>query len=99
MSKIYISGPMTGYDNFNKDAFDFAKRKLEAINEYDQVITPFDIAPNQDPNSWLFYMKLDIKALMDCDAIYVLKGYENSKGAMIEVNLAKSLSYPIFYEN
>lgn len=43
-------------------------------------------------------MKADIKLLMDCDAIYLLKGWEDSKGARIEKELAESLGYRIIKE-
>lgn len=40
-------------------------------------------------------MRADLKLLLDCDAIYLLKGYQNSKGAMIEYDLARILHFDI----
>ncbi len=33
--------------------------------------------------------------MLDCDALYMLDGWENSKGAIIEFELAKSLGIGI----
>jgi len=47
---------------------------------------------------WLTYMRNDIKTLMLCDEIHMLKDWESSKGAKIEHDLAKSLGIKIVYE-
>ena len=44
-------------------------------------------------------MRKDIKLLMDCDCILMLKGWSVSRGASIERELAMSLGLPIFYED
>ena len=43
---------------------------------------------------WEDYMKDDIKLLCDCDAIYFLKNWTDSKGAIMEHEIAKQLSIP-----
>jgi len=44
-------------------------------------------------------MKRDCDVVCDeCDAVYMLKGYGDSKGAMTEMWLAKSLGLDIFFE-
>ena len=45
--------------------------------------------------SWEKHMRADLKLMLDCDGIYLLKGYQNSKGAMIEYDLARILHYNI----
>lgn len=35
------------------------------------------------------YIDAGLKQLMDCNAIYMLSGYENSKGAMLEKHYAE----------
>lgn len=44
-------------------------------------------------------MKSDIIQLMHSDAIYMLEGYENSKGAFLEYMIAVKLEMPITYEH
>ena len=43
-------------------------------------------------------MREGIKLLMDCDAIYMLEGYEHSRGAKLELQLADKLGMHIWYE-
>jgi hypothetical protein len=40
----------------------------------------------------------DIRQLMTCDAIYMLKGWEKSKGASLEHHIAKELGLEIYYD-
>jgi hypothetical protein len=41
--------------------------------------------------TWQEYMREDIKALMDCDGIFMLDGWNRSKGARVEKELAEEL--------
>jgi hypothetical protein len=43
-------------------------------------------------------MKEDIKAMCDCDAIYLLKNYTDSKGALLELAIAKELKLEVIYQ-
>ena len=43
---------------------------------------------------WTDYMKEDIKQLCDCDAIYFLSNWVNSRGAIMERDIAKQLLIP-----
>lgn len=99
--KIYISGPISGVPNDNKDAFVKAKEFLHAKNWI--VRTPFDpdileYTKKLGENSWQNYMKPDIMALMECDAIYMLSTYAASRGARIEKLLAEELGYEVYYQ-
>jgi len=91
--RVYISGPMTGYDDFNYPAFFAAEDRLKGWGY--KVINP---ARNQMQNTWHGYLRLDIKQMMDCDAIYMLSGWESSKGSNIEFWLAEQLDFEIMYE-
>jgi hypothetical protein len=90
--KLYISGPMTGIHELNKPAFNEAEVQLDAAGH--AVINPVkNGVPDTSP--WLDHMRADIKMLMDCDAVATLPGWENSKGAQIEVELARMLGLPV----
>jgi hypothetical protein len=92
---IYIAGPITGKPNYNQVAFLYAKTKLQAKGY--EVISPLEIVePGQLP--WESYMKKDIPILIDCDEVYMLKGWNKSKGAALEHSLALNLNIPITYE-
>jgi hypothetical protein len=90
----YISGPITGLKNHNKPAFDKAIEQLGR----DNCISPFDITTIEPAKTWLDYMKADIKVLMDCDSIYMLEGWEYSKGAKLELTIAEELGYKVTFQ-
>ena len=54
--------------------------------------------PAEKTPEWSDYMRAYIKALCDCDAIFMIYGWENSKGARIEFNLAVDLGLKVIYE-
>ena len=91
--KIYISGPMTGKPDLNREAFERAAMALRGKGY--EVINPHDI--EQPVISWAACMRQDIKALMDADAIAMLTGWEDSNGARIEFHLAHKLGMKIVY--
>lgn len=90
----YISGPMTGYADYNRQSFfDAAKYLRKGAN----VINPAEF-PSSDEMEYADYMKRDISALLLCDSIYMLKGWKDSKGANLEYQIAKVLGYNIMEE-
>jgi hypothetical protein len=94
MMKLYISGPMTGLPEFNFPAFMAAAKELRKRGH--QVCNPAEKNEEGNPDmQWIDYMRLDIKMLMDCDGVACLPGWENSRGAKIEVDLARSLGFPV----
>jgi hypothetical protein len=58
-----------------------------------KVVNPIEVV--QDFNTpWNEAMKLCIKALVDCDAVYLMDCHTQSVGAMIEMQLAVNLKIP-----
>jgi len=95
MSKIiYISGPMTGIKNANKEAFDDAQIMLT-----EQGFIALNPAVNPDGLTYEQYMRIDMAMLAVCNAIYMLTGYEHSKGAAAELAYAKCCGFEVFYED
>lgn len=96
MEKIYISGKITGlpYEEAFK-MFEDAEHKLQA--QLFEVINPMKLEHNHD-KSWESYMKEDLKTMLDCDSVYLLKNYKESLGAMIEYDLALILNLNIIFE-
>lgn len=90
--KVYISGQMTGLPEFNFPAFHAAAAKLRAM-QY-EVINPAEIDP-EPGKPWAEYMKKDIKALVDCDAVCTLDGWQRSRGASFEVYVATQLGIQV----
>lgn len=90
--KVYISGPITGllYEEVEK-AFNEAEVRLQERGY--EVVNPLKNGLPRE-STWNEHMRADLKLLLDCDAIYMLDGWNNSKGAMIELKLAFDLCIP-----
>ena len=93
MSVVYISGPMSGLLESNYPAFNAAAENLRTMGYI--VENP---AENPDPpcESWAGFMRLAIVQLMRCDILVRLPGWENSRGAVIENDLAAKIGMRIF---
>lgn len=79
----FISGPMTGYPQFNRPAFFKAEQVLKYRGfVYNPARLGWDDGEPKD------YMLVAIPMLLTCTHLYVLKGAENSSGATIERLLA-----------
>ena len=95
---VYIAGPMSIFpENFNFPAFHFAEDDL--LLEGYRVINPAKHDGGSIDKSWDYYMRIDIKALMDVDAVFVLDRWEESKGAKLEIFIANSLGIPVYSFN
>lgn len=94
-TKIYVAGPMTGYENFNYQAFDDAATRLRALGY--SVLSPSEIEGDEGAGSrtWDWYMRRALTMLLQCDAVAVLPGWQESKGAVIETELAKKLGMQV----
>jgi hypothetical protein len=53
---------------------------------------------HQHDASWEAYMKEDIKALCDCEIVYLLRNYADSRGALLELAIANELKMQIIYQ-
>lgn len=102
--KIYISGSITNNENYKEQ---FMNAEIALIKTYPKLIwifnPAFDIDHFVEPEElekweWEDYMKFCIPILMDCDIIYMLKGWQESKGAKIEYKLAVALGYKVIFE-
>lgn len=92
MKRIYISGPMTGLPECNFPAFHAAANALRARGY--AVENPAEINTATD-GDWHIYLRADIKALCDCDALVLLPGWERSQGAHLELHIAHRLGLEI----
>lgn len=86
--KIYISGPITGNDNFQEQ---FREAGVQLLTEYPdcEIINPAMLnycLPKS--TTWQQYMDICIPMLNQADAIYMLPGWKKSSGACIEYGYA-----------
>ena len=94
MQRVYLSGPMSGIEELNYPAFNAAARDLRARGV--RVENP---AENSPPpcGTWQGWMRLALLQLARCDAIYMLPGWEKSRGATVEHGLAVALGFQIIH--
>lgn len=99
---IYLAGPMTGIENYNKKGFDDAKKRLHERG-YDKVISPRDLGlcdGMKDPGLEENYKKLvrrDLCVMIEkATWVILIPGWENSKGANLEKTIAELLDIPVF---
>jgi len=96
MKRVYISGAIAHYDlDERRAAFGRAAAFLRGQG-YD-VFNPFENGLSQDED-WRKHMRVDIRALVDCDTIYMLRGWEMSKGAKLELDVASSCGIPVWFQ-
>lgn len=94
--KVYISGAIAHYDmNERKEAFADAEQRLCGMG-FDPV-NPFKNGL-PDEAHWREHMRADIRLLLDCEFIYMLQGWELSKGAKLELDVASSCGIKVLFE-
>lgn len=93
---IYISGPMTGYAEYNFPAFNQLAAQLRAQGY--AVSNPAEHVLVDDHGvfrTWQSFMREDIREVSKADVLVVLPGWEKSRGARAEVVVARMLALPV----
>lgn len=88
--RIYIAGPISEQPELNLPAFTSAAEQLTAIGH-----TP--VIPHEYTDtawSWEECIKAVLPHMLLCSGIALLDGYQNSRGAMIELELAERVKIP-----
>lgn len=109
--KIYLAGPMRNKPFYNFPRFNEESKKLRELghtvwspaeNDVEQdgfnpilSMSPQDSTKKQ-PYTMSHYMKRDLPAICDSDAIVLLEGWDKSEGCNIEVWVGKALGKKIF---
>lgn len=92
--KIYIAGKISGEPiALCTIKFGTIQKEIEHLGH--DAVNPLEVCI-ADEVTWHEAMRKDIKALMDCDALFALKDYNKSRGAMLEIHIARELEMPIF---
>tara|TARA_R110002020_G_scaffold1459_5_gene6580 strand:+ start:256 stop:606 length:351 start_codon:yes stop_codon:yes gene_type:complete len=105
-NSVYLSGAISGRD------WKVAKGHFKAFEYCLEDEITRDPSPNQEKmgfrivnptdldeqESWVDYMKIHIPAMIGCEAVVMLTGWETSRGAALERMIAHELKMPIYYE-
>jgi len=96
--KVYIAGPMTGLPDFNYSAFHQAEQEL--ITRGYEVVCPTSNSGGTPPSPgevkpWDWYLRKAINLLLTCEGIYLLPGWEKSRGARLEEHIAFELGMEV----
>jgi hypothetical protein len=83
---------MTGLPEFNYPAFNAAAAQLRAAGFH--VENPAE-NPVPECKSWQGYMRLAVIQLATCDRIVTLPGWQDSRGARVEVDLGIALGMDV----
>lgn len=95
--RIYISLPITGREKEAREHADRVKTMLSKMGH--QPVSPFEIYSGKNP-TYGQYLGHDLAVLIDCcDAIFLCKGWEHSKGCQIEHKAAEVFKKKIIFEH
>lgn len=89
---LYIAGPMTGYPDENRPAFHAAHAELQSVG-FVCMNPALNGLPYTAP--WHHQMRRDYSMLMACHGVALLSGWERSRGARREVQMAGDLQMPV----
>lgn len=102
--KIFISGPMSGYEKYNFPKFDEIEEKLVSFGY--EVVNPARISRRykekdvkSDRSVYDKMVQEQIAAEKSCDAILLLNGWQKSKGVRRELELALLANMEVFLES
>lgn len=89
LDAVYLSGPMTGLTERNYPAFHAEARRLRALGW--RVVNPAESQLPAD-SEWGAFLRADIiEMLGHCDTVVALPGWRRSKGARLEILIARAI--------
>lgn len=91
----YLSGPMTGIKDLNVPLFNKITKQLRQKGYL--VINPAELdGDSKSGMTWESCLRRDIACIVkDCDAVALLPGWKKSRGATLEVAVARGLGLPV----
>lgn len=90
---VYVSGPISGLPENNHPAFFEAEEHLASNGM--RVLNPARI-PGDDSWPWERWTKAALTMQMQADAIYMLPGWQKSRGAQLEHQVATATGMRIY---
>ncbi|MGH2954685.1 MAG: dATP/dGTP diphosphohydrolase domain-containing protein [Solirubrobacterales bacterium] len=90
--------PEHNFPAFREATADLRERGIEVVSphELDDPAAVAEIDPDAvSAEQWQAFLARDLKVVCDVDAVVVLGGWERSRGANLEVSVARELGKPI----
>lgn len=118
LPKVYVAGPMAGFPDKNKAAFQFARDMLENLHGLPEAnisnpweVPPYDHEGDECPNGQRkvelhgypdkhaagCYYRTDLFEMLQCQAVVLLPGWENSVGARLEMQVATACGLKLVF--
>ena len=94
IDRVYLAGPMTGIADYNFPAFHAEAASLRARGLHVENPAEHGIAEGA---TWADYLRYDVGRLATCERIHLLPGWSDSRGARLEVVLARALGMAISF--
>ena len=95
---VYLSGPMTGLADYNREAFNLRADAFERLGY--QVKNPAKISEWFGTDKpYVFYLKRALMMLLSCDVMYSFGSWQNSRGCVLERYVADVCGLPVVDEN
>lgn len=92
--RVFLSGAITSRMGTYREHFNNIAKELDAAG-----IKHYNPAEIDESTQWDVAMRATILELLNSDIIFMLKGWEVSKGANLESEIAEALNMPIFEED
>ena len=93
-SRVYISGPMTGFPGSNGK--EFAKKAATLRADGYAVCNPVETSIILGDLSHPDYLRFDFARLLEADWMFALSGWEDSSGARAEIYMAVSMGLGVW---
>lgn len=90
--RVYLSGPISNNPTYIED---FYGTEELLIKQGLEVINPVKVSDAFGGLSYEEYIKLDLILLEMCDAIFMLDGWQGSRGAKLEYHYANIMQKQI----
>mgnify|MGYP001127939149 FL=1 len=95
LKKVYISGPITGTKDY-LEKFEDIETALVLVHQGVEVINPAKVNANlPESTTWEEYMRMSLCMLSMCDGIYMMEGWQQSRGANLEYAYAKGMGITV----
>lgn len=93
--RLCLAGPMTDLPDNNYPLFYRVAGVLRSAGFH--VVNPAEnVLPQGEGAVWTDYMRKSVVQVVHVDGLAVLPGWKKSRGARLEVHLARELGVPVF---